>query len=194
MGKGQKELVDAYKEGNIEALGKLFDQYKNPLYSFILRMVHNHAEADDVFQEVWLKAVKNLNNYRADKFLSWLFRIARNLVIDRTRKRKPEASLQDPVKDGSSFTLEHKVSEPGLGPDSLTHASGLGETIDIATRKLPWEQREVFWLRMENHLTFKEIASIQNCSVNTALARMQYALNKMRKSLGSVYKDLKGGS
>jgi len=191
MEKTDHELLSAYRRGNEQALGELVERYKKPLYSFILRMGTTGENADEIFQETWLRAIKNMHRYKEDRFLSWMFRITRNLVIDQSRRKSPDCSLQDPAGPGSEEQLEHRIATDTIGPAQEAGGRQLGEQIAAAAATLPQEQKEVFWLRMEAQLSFKEIAAIQRCSINTALARMQYALQKMKTELNAVYQEWK---
>jgi RNA polymerase sigma-70 factor (ECF subfamily) len=185
------QMLEAYRAGDAEALGKLVEKYKRPLFGFILRFSEGREDADEVFQEVWVRAIKNMNRYRQKSLLSWLFRIAHNLMIDRIRQRRPVVSFDTPVsEDGGS--LSDQLATRQIGPDGETEGRELGIRIEAAAAKLPPEQREVFWLRMQADLSFKEIAKIQKCSINTALARMQYAVSKLRAELSDEYGELQG--
>jgi RNA polymerase sigma-70 factor (ECF subfamily) len=192
--KDRMELDDAkllaeYRAGNSEALGELVEKYRRPLFGFILRFSEGREDADEVFQEVWVRAIKNMNRYRQKSLLSWLFRIAHNLMIDRIRRNRPVVSLDTPACEGGS-PLSEQLRTFNIGPDYETAGRDLGVRIEVAAAKLPPEQREVFWLRMQADLSFKEIAKIQKCSINTALARMQYALSKLRGELAGEYREL----
>jgi RNA polymerase sigma-70 factor, ECF subfamily len=191
MEKTDHELLSAYRGGEDKALGEMVERYKKPLYSFILRMGATGEDADEIFQEAWLRAIKNMHRYKEDRFLSWLFRITRNLLIDRSRRKTPDCSLQDPAGPGCEERLEHRIADANIGPAQTVGGHQLGEQIAAVADTLPPEQKEVFWLRMEAQLSFKEIAAIQRCSINTALARMQYALQKMRTELNAVYQEWK---
>ena len=120
--------------------------------------------------------------------MGWLFRIAHNLIIDQSRRKKPDGSLDAPVADGAF--LADLIPAAALSPADEAAGRDVGRHIAAAAALLPVEQREVFWLRMDAGLPFKEIARIQRCSINTALARMQYALEKLRATLGPVYREL----
>ncbi|MGE4489837.1 MAG: sigma-70 family RNA polymerase sigma factor [Kiritimatiellales bacterium] len=183
------KLLAAYRRGDTDALGQLVEKYKRPLFGFILRFSEGREDADEVFQEVWVRAIKNMNRYRQKNLLSWLFRIAHNLMIDRIRQRRALVSFDTPTtEDGTSISEQLAVSQPG--PDFQAGGHELGVRIEAAAAKLPPEQREVFWLRMQADLSFKEIAKVQKCSINTALARMQYAVSKLRKELAGEYREL----
>lgn len=182
------EWLKAYRQGDINALGLLVEHFRRPLMSFILRMVRNPDDADEIFQETWFKALRSMDSFDDRKLLSWLFRIARNLVIDRSRKKKPEISMQ--LTDENNQTVEEKIAAPGLAPAVQVAGFDLGVHIQTAVDQLPWEQREVFLMRTEAQLSFKEIAKIQETSINTALGRMQYALNRLRTLLEPAYTEI----
>lgn len=189
MDQEDAELLAAYLAGNVEALGGLVEKYKRPLFGFILRFSEGRGEADEIFQEVWVRAIKNMKHYRHKSLLSWLFRIAHNLMIDRSRRVRFLVSLDTPAnEEGLPFGEQIAVMRPG--PDAEAEGRSIGLRIEAAASQLPVEQREVFWLRMQAGLSFKEIAKIQKCSINTALARMQYAVSKLRKELANEYREL----
>lgn len=180
----ERALLQAYRRGEIRALGDLVELYRKPLYAFIVRMTGSQHEADDIFQDVWFRAIRHMNTYRQKSFASWLFRIAHNVIVDRARHRKVEGVVE-PVTDGDTPQenwIEH-FADPGPGPDQIAIGRETATRIAAAVAALPPEQREVFLLRMEADVPFKEIAAIQNVSINTALARMQYALEKVRAAL-----------
>lgn len=184
-------LLDQYRQGDVEALGGIVDRTRKPLYRFIQGMVHDPHRTEDVFQDVWFRAVKGLHRYHSDRLLSWLFRIAKNRVIDLSRKRKPDLSLQQPVGGPErGATVETFVAHADRGPSRETGNRELAVRIRNAVDALPLDQREVYLLRTEGDLPFKAIAQHQGVSINTALARMQYALRKLREALADDYQDL----
>lgn len=190
MDEGDAELLSAYKAGDTEALGELVEKYRRPLFGFILRFSEGREDAEEVFQEVWVRAIKNMNRYQQRNLLSWMFRIAHNLMIDRVRQRRAVVSLDTPSAVGG-VPLSEQLCGTGLGPADEANGRELGVRIEAAAARLPREQREVFWFRMHADLSFKEIAGIQKCSINTALARMQYAVAKLRAELADEYRELR---
>ena len=178
MEDSDNELLRQYRKGRVRALEQLVERYRKPLFGFILNSIGRREEADDVFQEVWFRAIKALDRYRADSFLSWLFRIARNLVIDRYRSRKPLVSLEGESPEG--LVLQDVVPDPGRTAAALAADHDAARRVAAAVARLPAEQKEVFLMRLEGDLAFKAIARLQRVSINTALARMRYALAKLR--------------
>ena len=184
--------LNRYKSGDVEALGKLVEHYRRPLFAFILRMTGDAMKAEEVFQEVWFKAIRRLDTYTEHALLSWLFRIAHNHLIDLSRKKKPDASLQDPRGgEDDNRTLEDLVESGLPGPEQLLNREEIRARIAEAVKSLPEEQKEVFLMRTEGDLSFKEIAEIQKVSINTALGRMQYALARLRTALREVYDEIR---
>jgi len=190
MGQPEKKWIAAYRRGDVQALGCLVEHYRRPLFGFILRMTDSVADAEDVFQEVWFRAIRHLDSYREKRFLSWLFRIARNLLIDRLRRAKLMVPLSGTDQEATPW--EARLASTAPGPDRLTQGHDLAPRIAAALQRLPPAQREVFALRMEGGLPFKEIARLQDTSINTALARMHYAVTKLRQELKKDFEDYTG--
>jgi RNA polymerase sigma-70 factor (ECF subfamily) len=184
------DCINAYLDGNADALAPLVEKYKRPLYSFIIKMTEGREDADEIFQETWFRALKNIHKFKHKNFLNWLFRIAHNLVIDRARRRKKNVSMQTAVGGDGNDTLEDHLAAPGISPAEEVGGNVLGRQIEQAVKTLSPEQKEVFMLRMYGNASFKEIARIQRCSINTCLARMQYALGKLRSILQEEYEEL----
>jgi RNA polymerase sigma-70 factor (ECF subfamily) len=183
-----QELVNQYRRGHVEALDVLIERYRRLLFGFILSRTSGTGDADEVFQETWFRVIRKIGSYRERNFRGWLVRIARNIIIDRARRRKPDVSLDAEPTGGR--TLADVIPGNDPGPRRRIEANDLGKAIAAAVAGLPDEQQEVFLMRVEADLSFKEIAKAQRVSINTALARMQYALAKLRPLLKSEYEGL----
>ena len=171
-----KELIKLYLNQDDEAFEILYSKYKNAVYSYLNKLIPGQTVlVDDLFQQTWVKVVKNLGKYRDNQnFLAWVVRISRNLSIDYFRKegRKKTSSMEGVEVVGSALEL----------PSSGLECGELGAAIANAVEALPLEQKEVFVLRQQN-VSFKEIAAIQKTTLNTTLGRMHYAVNKLRTVL-----------
>ena len=175
-------LIERYLDGDSTSFEQLIERYRRPLYAFLLHLARNPQEADDLYQETFLRAVRGLPRYRhRDKFRCWLFRIARNLAIDRARRHQPSVALDAPTETGA--TLHEALPAGGPAPDQSLALREIGELIWSAVAELPPSQREVFALRHQAGLSFKEIALLQEAPLNTVLARMHYAVLKLRAVL-----------
>lgn len=187
-----KQWLAEYRAGRVEAMGKLVEHYRRPLYAFLYKMLERRSgDADEMFQEVWFRVIKNVERYEDQSFLSWLFRIAHNLIIDRARRAKPMVDLGDGGEDG--LALEERLASSKLGPENEVAGRDMGRRIAAAVARLPPEQREVFLMRTEADVPFKAIAKIQKTSINTSLARMHYAVLKLREELRGDYESLARG-
>ena len=177
--KSDRELIDAYLHGDEHAFETLYFRYRQMLYGYLNNMLHgNQAEADEVFADTWTRVIDKLPSYRDDgKFSAWLFRVAKNIFIDRIRRTRPEShsALDDE-------NMPELPDDNAISPDRMLNASDTGKAIMDALNRLPEEQKEVFLLR-EQELSFRDIARIQQCSLNTALSRMRYAVKALRDFL-----------
>lgn len=188
MEDADKALLEAYMEGNVESLDVLMDRHEHMLFGFIMNMTRCQADADDVYQEVWLRVIRKSESFKEGNFGGWLVRIARNVIIDRARKKKPAVSLDAELSEG--ITMAGVLPAVGLDASEQVADDELGARIAAAVATLPDDQREVFLLRVQADVPFKEIARIQKVSINTALARMQYALAKLRGLLEKEYETV----
>lgn len=184
-----EKLVEIYKKGGSqEAFEILLERYKLPLYSYIIKMISDRAEAEDLFQEVFIKVIKGLPCYQSrDKFKSWIFKIARNMTIDylRKNKNKKTCSIDEKiqVEKSKDFTIKDLLPSKDYGPEKILEKKELKENLIKSLEELTTEQKEVFLLRHDLGFSFKEITELLNCPLNTALGRMHQAIKKIRKSL-----------
>ncbi len=173
------DLVRGLKAGRPEAFERLLREFGDRIFRFARRLV-GEATAEDLAQEVFVRVFRSIGAYRpSGRFESWIFAIASNLCIDQARKRRPEASVTDLGEEMSAERFASTAPEP---PDEL-EAEERRRALLRAVERLPLEQRQVFLLREEGGLSFREIADIAGCPLNTALGRMHYAMENLRRSL-----------
>ena len=185
-------LLTRYQAGDSKALAILVERHSPALYRMALSMTGQAADADDVVQEVWRRVVRKAGGFRGDSFRGWIFRICRNHLIDRSRVRRPTVSLDESLGDGETTRLD-MLPGNGLEPDAAAERREWCTQLAAAVDGLSPEQKEVFLLRAEG-LDFKEIARVQRVPVNTALARMHYAVGKLRKCLGPEFATERRGT
>ena len=174
------QLVQSFQDGNNSSLEILLDRHKDKLFSSIYFLVKDKYLAEDLFQEVFIKIIDRLrtNRYSEEgKFIQWAMRIAHNLCVDHFRKIKRTPPIV--TSDGNDIfeTINVSAGDPENIMIKFQSHTGIREIVDM----LPEEQREVIVLRHYADMSFKEIAEMTNCSINTALGRMRYALLNMRK-------------
>jgi RNA polymerase sigma-70 factor (ECF subfamily) len=177
------ELVAAFKGGDPEALGALMERHKAAVYGYLLGLTGRPEAADDIFQEVFLKLVKNPGAYgEREKFKAWLFTVARNAAMDYFRRGSARAEV--PLEgDGDRPGPADFAASPEPGPERSAADRELGGRIAAALGKLSEDQREVFYLRHYSGLSFREIAEMLNVPIGTVLARMSRAGALLRKEL-----------
>ncbi|MBN2449128.1 MAG: sigma-70 family RNA polymerase sigma factor [Lentisphaeria bacterium] len=170
------EWIEGWLRGDQEAFEALYNRYRLPLYSYLNRMVPGQSQlADDLFQQVWIRVLENLERYRdKQRFVSWLFRIAHNLVVDHIRRE-----TRNPMEE-----VNERTAVDESAPWEELDREVLIQAVERASADLPEAQREVLLLRQQG-VSFREIAAIQSTGINTVLGRMHYAVKGLRRSLGA---------
>jgi RNA polymerase sigma-70 factor (ECF subfamily) len=172
-------LIERCLQGDRSAFGIIVERYKRRIYSITYSMTRDHADADDLSQDTFVKAYENLRRFSlGTNFPSWLCRIAVNLCIDHLRRKKrfPEDRLDDQPET---------LSGQNFNPHQDLESSELMEKIMAAVDSLPTDQRTVVILREMQGLGLKEIAEVMKCSESTIRWRLHYARKKLRKKLQS---------
>lgn len=185
-------LIRQYVSGDETGLEVLIDRYKSRIYTSIYLLVKDEYLAEDIFQDTFIKVINTLRSGRYNeegKFLPWVMRIAHNLVIDHYRKERRTPVVVN--SDGFDiFDVLHFADESAETRmiREQTHRD-LRKMIQL----LPDDQKEVLIMRHYGDMSFKEIADVTEVSINTALGRMRYALNNLRKMMYSNELALKIG-
>jgi RNA polymerase sigma-70 factor (ECF subfamily) len=171
------------RKGDLEALGGLIEHYQPRLYRYLLRLLHEPATAEDLFQQTWVRVAEKIKNYDPSRsFENWLFTVARNLALDHLRRYQPE-SLDEPLSSGES-RLELLASESPGAADEMLEAER-NALLASAMEKLPLIFREVLSLRFEQDMKLEEIAVFLQIPLSTVKSRLRRALEELRKMLGN---------
>lgn len=175
------ELVQDFVKGNQASIEILINRHRKKVYTYIVMVVKDKYLAEDIFQDTFIKVIKSLREGRYKdngRFLSWVIRIAHNLMIDHFRKEKQLSTISNDSYESDIFNSK-KFADPTVEEEMIT-----GQITDDVRRliqELPDDQREVVLLRHFCGLSFKEIAEQTDVSINTALGRMRYALINLRR-------------
>jgi len=175
-----QELVTLYLSGQEKALAMLVNRHKDKMFTSIYMLVRERSIAEDILQDAFVKIVSTLKSGKYNeegKFIQWAMRIARNLVIDHFRKAKKMPTVND--SEGNDVFSYINVQEENQ--EEFVIRNEREQKVRRLVEELPPEQREVLVLRHYAELSFKEIADLTGVSINTALGRMRYALNNLRK-------------
>jgi RNA polymerase sigma-70 factor (ECF subfamily) len=175
------QLVDKYIAGDENALAILIDRHQSKIYGYIYSKVSDRDVTEDIFQETFFKVIHTLKSKKfyneEGKFLSWVLRIASNLIIDKFRNDK-----KMPLKrDTEEFSIFSNIKDTSLDIEKTLIKSQVDIDLKKIIEKLPHDQKEVIMMRYYSDMSFKEIADFTGVSVNTTLGRMRYAITNLRK-------------
>ncbi len=175
------ELIQRFIKGEQSCFEEIIHRHKNKVFAYISLYIRDQALAEDIFQDTFLKVIQSVKSgkyYDNGKFLSWVMRIAHNLIIDHFRRTKQMNTTSNDDYESDIFNSK-KFSDDNI-EDTLIKRQ-IQKDVRMLIGHLPDDQKEVVILRHYAGLSFKEIADITNVSINTALGRMRYALINMRK-------------
>ena len=175
-----EQLIASFKEGNAYAMEVLVGRHKVRIYTSIYVLVKDKYLAEDIFQDLFIKVIETFRagKYKEEnKFVQWAMRIAHNLCVDHFRKLKTKPSIR--TSEGANIFDVLNFSEPSAEENIMKAQSN--ENIMKLVCLLSEDQREIIILRHFADLKFREISNVLNCSVNTALGRMRYALLNLRR-------------
>lgn len=179
-----RDLVNAYINGEEQAFEALLMRHKDKIYRFIYMKVRDTALAQDIFQDTFIKVVNTLKagNYNEEgKFLPWAMRIAHNLVIDFFRKNNKVRMISESSSQRDDYNVFHTLKlEDENAQEEITRTELEAQMVQLLDF-LPESQRDILKMRIFKEMSFKDIAEIEDISINTALGRMRYALINLRK-------------
>src|SRR5580693_3137892 len=160
------------------------------LRNFIRRRVPDPRDAEDILQDVFYELVEaNRLLMPIEHVTGWLFRVARNRMIDLFRKKRPESFSDTADEDGEVLRIEDLLPSPDAGPEALYFRHLLLDELEFALGELPDEQREVFVAHELEGRSFKELSAETGVGINTLLSRKRYAVLHLRERLQSIYDD-----
>lgn len=194
---GQSLILEHVMSEQDRRIAETIERERGRLRSFIRRRVPDREDVEDVLQDVFYELVVA---YRLMKPIeeagAWLFRVARNRIIDRFRKKRPESLSgtrpdRDYEMDADVDSLEDLLPSPEAGPEAAYARSVLLDEIEAALAELPEEQRFVFVAHELEGRSFRELASETGVALNTLLSRKRYAVLHLRRRLQKLYDDFK---
>ena len=177
-----QQLIENYLEGDEKSFELLLERHKSKIYTSIYLFVKDEDQANDIFQEVFIKIIDTLRKGKYShegKFLQWAMRIAYNMCVDQFRRGKRYSK----VSATETFDIFDVLEAQEESMEGTMMRTQTYDRIRVLVDQLPEEQREVVILRHYADMSFKEIAGLTRVSINTALGRMRYALINMRKMI-----------
>lgn len=176
-------LIKKYLQGDKQSLELLINQYLKPIYSFVYRYVGNEQEAEDITQEVFVKAWRNLKKFDRNKsFKTWLFSIAKNSCIDFLKKKKTIPFSEFYIENGDNLITD-TLADPSPLPQELLEKTEMTQMLNSALEKLPPKYRMVLFLRYNDHFNFREIAESLSEPLSTITSRHRRALIMLKEIL-----------
>jgi RNA polymerase sigma factor (sigma-70 family) len=183
--------IDMVREQDREIV-EAVERQRSRLRNFIRRNVADRADVEDILQDVFLELVEAYRLMKpVEQAGAWLFRVARNRIIDGFRKKRPErlADLAASSEDGEWLSIDEFLPSKDAGPEAAYARSVLLEELEEALDELPDEQREVFIANEIAGRSFKELAAERGVNINTLLSRKRYAVLQLRRRLRLVYEE-----
>jgi len=182
-----KQLLDAYDNGDMDAMGALVERHRDRVFNYIHTMVKDRDVAEDIFQENFIRAINFIDEGRYTdngKFVSWVISIARNQIADHFRQKSARYKHIS-IADSVDILNDYRFSD--LNAEQLMEKNQMEETLRKLISKLPEEQRQIVNMRYYNNMSFKEISEKTSVSINTSLGRMRYALINLRKIIEGLF-------
>ena len=182
--KSDEQLISSYLTGSEKSLNIVINRHRSRLLYFIVSKVNDISLAEDIFQDTYIKVINTLKRgmyNEQGKFISWVTRIAHNLIIDYYRKIKKNKF----VRSNESYNIFDFVSDTEQSKEDLMINERISSELKLLINYLPENQKNVLKMRFYSNMSFAEIAENQNLSINTALGRMRYALINLRKIIKS---------
>ena len=184
-----EDLMLAYAAGDAAAFDALYARHRGGLYRYVIRHCGRPGIADELFQEIWLSAVRARSSYvPAAKFTTWLYRIAHNRLIDHWRAtgQVEFVTAGSPDNDDDNDPLAEIPGARVDEPEVRASAREISLRLRTALAALPPAQRDVFLLHQEGGLELSGIAELTGVPVETVKSRLRYALGKLRAELGDL--------
>jgi RNA polymerase sigma factor (sigma-70 family) len=175
------ELIQRFVKGEQSCFEEIIHRHKNKVFAYISMYIRDQALVEDIFQDTFMKVIQSVKSGRYldnGKFLSWVMRIAHNLIIDHFRRTKQMNTVSNDDYESDIFNSK-RFSDSNIEETIIKRQ--IQKDVRMLIGQLPDDQKEVVILRHYAGLSFKEIADITDVSINTALGRMRYALINLRK-------------
>jgi RNA polymerase sigma-70 factor (ECF subfamily) len=181
MEAGDEQLMLAYREGDAGAFEQLYKRHKGGLYRFVLRSIRDRATAEELYQEIWMRAIEARARYEVHaRFTTWLYTIAHNRLVDHWRKR----GLALVSLDEEQLAQAGPPAGADYEPHRVLEAKQTLARFARALEALPPAQREVFLLHEEAGMSMAEIAHATGANEEATKSRLRYALSKLREAVG----------
>lgn len=187
---GDNELVRIIRENNPEKYAEIIERYQGKLFAYLYRLVGSREEAEDLLQDVFLKAYKNLHSYDTDrKFSSWVYRIAHNEAVNHIKRRSLKRFI--PWEDVTASRDKLEMSSDEADAQDVWIRKETSQEVDEAINRLPFKYKQVLVLRYYSDKSYEEISEILGRPVNTVGTLINRAKKKLSEELKDIKKDIR---
>jgi RNA polymerase sigma-70 factor (ECF subfamily) len=184
LGGEGEALVQTLRDRDPEAFDRLIEFYHYRLFRYLLYLSRNRETAEDIFQETWIRVLERGHQYNGKtKFETWLFTVARNLLIDRLRRERPSVSLEGLLDAADGLPPVDFVSSDAIPAPVLIAHKEEGERLSAALEGLPASCREAILLRFQEDLSLEEIAAVSSAPLSTVKSRIYRGLELLRETM-----------
>lgn len=180
-------LMGSVADGSVQALETLVRRYEHRLFNYLARMAGNRTDADDLFQETFLRVYKHRQRYdRSARFRPWLYQIATNLCKDHHKYMRHRSHIPLDSNPGEGASLSERIADPVPGPSAQAELSEVRDALESAVAALPEHQRSVFLMSRYEGLRYEEIAESLGIPVGTVKSRMSKAVHSVMQQVEAV--------
>jgi RNA polymerase sigma-70 factor (ECF subfamily) len=186
IAESDEDLMLRFGRGDAAAFETLYNRHEARVFRYLFRSVGNHANANDLMQEVWFAVARNAERYQPTaKFTTWLYTMAHHRMVDALRKTRPQLSLDGgDSEEGEGFSLADRLAaDPRAEPPAALASNDEAAALLQAVTALPPEQRTAFLMQAEGELSLADIAAATDSNVETVKSRLRYARAKLRQLL-----------
>ncbi len=188
-----ESLVERFKSGDESAFPEVIKRYRDRIYGRVYRMLKNHDDAEEVTQDTFIRAHRNLDKFRGEASLStWLHQIATNLAHNRywywwRRRRDRSFSLDQPLGDDSDATVHDVIADTTDGPGQETLTRELVNKVTECIDLLPAAHRDILVMRVQKNMSYEEISVILKINIGTVKSRIARARDSLRELMGTEF-------
>jgi len=171
-------------------ISDVIQRERRRLFHFIRKRVDDEGDAEDILEDVFVELIEAYRLMKpVEQVGAWLYRVARNRIIDRFRKKRPAVEVPLDTNDEGGLRLEDLLPSPEAGPAAMYARNVLLDELEAALEELPEEQRDVFIAHEMDGRSFKQLAEETGLSINTLLSRKRYAILHLRRRLQAIYEE-----
>mgnify|MGYP001118794884 FL=1 len=185
MSESEKDLVDRARMGDVEAFEQLIESCQKKVFNIAFRMIGNYDDANELAQEVFLKAFRSINKFKGDSlFSTWIYKVTANVCLDEIRRRKKRMVFSlDEDMEFNDGEVKRQIPDSSPTPDITAETNEIKNAVNKSIQELPEDYKSVIILRDIQGFSYDEISRIVNCPEGTVKSRINRARQALKKIL-----------